>query len=78
MAIDLILQEARGMTDDALMEVVHFMRYLKIESLRSTMDGSAEKTAAGKRVIREPGLYAGKIQIADDFDAPIDDFREYM
>ncbi len=25
-----------------------------------------------------PGLLKGKIWIADDFDAPLDDFKEYM
>ena len=27
---------------------------------------------------RELGFYAGKITIADDFDAPLDDFNEYQ
>ena len=30
MPIDLLLKEAKGMTDDSLMEVIHYMRYLKI------------------------------------------------
>ena len=27
---------------------------------------------------RELGFYAGKIVIADDFDAPLDDFKDYL
>jgi prevent-host-death family protein len=27
---------------------------------------------------RELGFYAGKIVIADDFDAPLEDFKDYM
>ncbi len=25
-----------------------------------------------------PGLLKGKVKIADDFDAPLDDFKEYL
>ena len=27
---------------------------------------------------REVGFYAGKVRIADDFDAPLDEFAEYQ
>ena len=31
-----------------------------------------------KKMTPIPGLLKGKIWIADDFDAPLDDFKEYM
>ncbi len=77
MALDLIVQEAAGMSDEALTEVLHFMRFIKMESAGA---GAVSKRAAphpGKK-LRTGGIYQGKIRIADDFDAPLDDFREYM
>ncbi len=73
MALDLIVQEAEGMTDEALMEVVRYMRFLKIEAIRSATEKKQEK---GKK--RTGGIYHGQIRIADDFDAPLSDFQEYM
>lgn len=73
MALDLIVQEAEGMTDEALMEVVRYMRFLKIEITRN-----ATETKQEKRKKRTGGIYHGQIRIADDFDAPLSDFQEYM
>ena len=30
------------------------------------------------RIAEMRGVYAGQIWVSDDFDAPLDDFREYM
>ena len=77
MPIDALIQEAKGMTDDTLMEVVHFMQYLKISPLRrdSYMDTSGN---INRSVYRKPGLYKGQIKMAEGFDDPLDDFKEYM
>ena len=77
MGIELVLREARGMSDDALREVVHFMRYLKIESIRK-YPADIPPSDGSKPVLRKAGLRQGQIWISDDFDAPLDDFREYM
>jgi DNA-damage-inducible protein J len=31
-----------------------------------------------EKKLPKPGCMKGKIQIADDFDAPLEDFKEYM
>lgn len=31
-----------------------------------------------RKMTRKTGLLKGKLQMADDFDAPIDDFKDYM
>ncbi len=36
------------------------------------------KPAAPPVMKRVPGLWKGRIWMADDFDAPLDDFKEYM
>ena len=78
MAIDMIMNEAKGMSDDALMEVVHFMQFIKITPERNRSRGGVEVLGNEKRRLRRAGLYQGKIRIAEDFDAPIGDFKEYM
>jgi len=35
-------------------------------------------TEPPKRGERELGKYKGKIQMSEDFNAPLDDFKEYM
>ena len=75
MPLELLLQEAKGMTDDAIMEVIHYMQFLKIAPARSTFDSISSKE---KTSYRKPGLYKGQIIMADGFDDPLDEFKEYM
>ena len=75
MSLELLISEAKGMSDVALMEGVHYMRYLKITAGKNlNIDNSNNK----KNKYRMAGKYKGKGWMADDFDAPIDDFKEYM
>ena len=75
MPLDLLVAEAEGMTDDAIMEVVRFMKFIKIEQ-RSSMSASLNNT----KHLREAGYFknTGKGWMADDFDEPLEDFKEYM
>ena len=78
MPLDLVIREAKGMSDEALMEVVNFMRFLKLESFRGMHPETGQDSDSIRRNRRTPGLRHGQIMISDDFDAPLDDFREYM
>ncbi len=71
MAYELLLQEAQGMSESALMEVVRFMKFIKSE----TGNAPAEQP---DRAVRRAGTYRGEIRMAEDFDAPLKEFREYM
>ena len=73
MPLDMLISEANGLSDDALMEVVRFMRFLKTER-KETGNESGE----GGKKRRKAGMYAGQIWMAEDFDEPLEDFREYM
>ena len=75
MPLDLLVAEAEGMTDDAIMEVVRFMKFIKIEQ-RSSMSASPKETTR----LREAGYFkhSGKGWMSDDFDEPLEDFKEYM
>ena len=78
MPLDMLLQEAKGMTDDTLMEVVHFMQFLKIAPVKSAAVYASPMDSHEKKIYREPGLYKDQIRIAEGFDDPLDDFEEYM
>ena len=78
MPLDLVIREAKGMSDEALMEVVNFMRFLKLESFKGIDSELGQEDASTRRNRRTPGLRRGQIMISDDFDAPLEDFREYM
>ena len=77
MPIDVLIQEAKGMTDDALMEVIHFMQYLKIAPVRKSYFGITPADQTKGTIYRVPGIYKNKIKIAEGFDNPFDDFK-YM
>ena len=68
MALELLLQEAQGLSEDSLMEVLRFMRFNKAEGER----------AASQTTQRKAGQYRGQIWMAEDFDAPMSEFKEYM
>lgn len=76
MAIELLLSEAQGMSEEALMEVVRFMRFIKEDSVNSP--GAESETTQRDRKYRAAGSFRGQITMSDDFDEPIDDFEEYM
>lgn len=74
MALDLILQEAQGLSEESLMEVLRFMKFIKAEGMK-TADTKRETEHSTDR---KAGLYRGQIWMADDFDAPLSEFKEYM
>jgi predicted RNase H-like HicB family nuclease len=69
------LEEARVNLQEAVIEIVEANRLL------------AERSIQGQEFIREiltvplprrAGLHKGSIEMADDFDAPLDDFADYQ
>ena len=76
MPLDLLVAEAEGMTDDAIMEVVRFMKFIKIEQRSSSVYAPHKP----EKRLREAGYFknTGKGWMTDDFDEPLDDFGEYM
>ena len=69
MALEMLIREAKGMSDDALIQVVHFMRFLKLESIRSRDESSDVR-------LRKAGKRKGQIVMAEDFDVPLEDFYD--
>ncbi len=67
MPLDMLIEETKGLSDESLMEVVRFVRFLKHENDNQS-----------KQKHRKAGRYRGAVLLTDDFDAPLPEFKEYM
>ena len=74
MPIELLIQETQGLSNEAIMEVVRFVRFIKNEA----QNDPALAVYPEKKKYRTAGKYRGQAWIAEDFDAPLEDFKEYM
>lgn len=78
MALDVLIQEAQGLTEESLMEVVRFMRFIKSEHNLHIIPSEKAVSTEDKTRIRQAGKYRGQFHISPDFDEPLEEFREYM
>lgn len=74
MALELLISEACDLPEDSIMEVVQYIRAIKLKSRHAENDNPLSK----QPVIREAGKYRGQVFLSDDFDEPLEDFKEYM
>lgn len=58
-----------SLPDDVREQVLDFIEFL----MRRKQEGDPH----GKRKTPVPGLAKGMVTVPDDFDAPLDDFKEY-
>ena len=71
-----LLQEVSILPSVYCPEVLNF-----IESLKTNRQVSSEKEVQPEKPSKLPfgrGCMKGKMWMADDFDAPLEDFKEYM
>ena len=68
MALETLLKEALGTSEEILSAVIVYLRELK--------NNEKEKKASNRKKLY--GIFKNQIVISDDFDAPLDDFKEYM
>ena len=59
-----------SLPEDVRQQVLDFIAFL--------MRRRAEGTPPEKRKTPVPGLAKGMLTVPDDFDAPLDDFKDYM
>ena len=72
-----LLQEVSVLSPDYCSEVLGFIESLKTGTVKPETD--KPKTTSGKRPLSELcGIFKGKIWMADDFDAPLEEMKEYM
>ena len=72
MAIETLMQEAEGTSEEILEKVVSYLKFLKYEAKNENTSNP------GKKKRRPYGIYHGTIKMSDDFNAPLNDFKEYM
>ena len=70
-----LLQEVSVLSPDYCSEVLGFIESLKTDTVKPETD----KPIIEKRPLSEMcGWLKGKVWMADDFDAPLEEMREYM
>ena len=67
MAYAELVEEAKGLSESSVSEVIDFIKFLKAKEEPKNISG-----------IKFDLLKGGLKYMADDFDAPLDCFREYM
>jgi hypothetical protein len=67
----ILIQEIRALPENLKLEVLHFVQFLKQKQ-------SAQSEPAMPRKRRQAGSAKGEVFMADDFNAPLKDFAEYM
>ena len=72
-----LLQEVSILSPAHYPKVLGFIESLKTDAVQQETD--TPQTASGKRPRSElRGWLKGKVWMADDFDAPLEEMREYM
>ncbi len=67
----ILIQEIHALPENLKLEVLHFVQFLKQKQ-------SAQSGPAKPRKRRQAGSAKGEIFMVDDFNAPLEDFAEYM
>ena len=75
MPYDILVNEAAGLTDDEIADVLEYIAFLRFKSLAPK--AAAEKTGQ-PGWSRFPGQHGALFEALDGFDDPIEDFAEYM
>ena len=70
MTTALIEQKLASIPQEYLDEVAVFLDFLSYRIQKSE--------AQNQNIKRMPGIMKGEVYMSDDFDAPLDDFKEYM
>lgn len=65
--LDLLIK-LTSLPENLKQEVIDFIDFLK----------SKKEMSESSKVVRKPGLAKGLISMTDDFDEPLDDFKDYM
>ncbi len=66
-----LIQEIHTLPESLKQEVLHFVQFLKQKQ-------NIQIESPKPRKKRKAGSAKGEIIMADDFDAPLEDFAEYM
>lgn len=67
-----IIAKLHGLDDFSLQELLDFIDFLHQRRVKPVV------TQPNRKQPRKPGSAKNLLKIHDDFDAPLDDFRDYM
>ena len=68
MSYEAIAEKIKDMPSECLDEISEYIDFLSFKINRGTTNSPKRKA----------GVLKGKLVMSDDFDAPLDDFKEYM
>ena len=67
------------MSTEAVNKILNEVRALSVEERRQLLERLEQEEQSPPRASRRAGTLKGTVKyMAPDFDAPLDDFREYM
>jgi hypothetical protein len=69
---DLLLEEIETTPDSLLSETLNFLRRLKQQN------SSSSEPASPQKIYRRAGITKGMFTLSHDFDAPLEDLKDYM
>ena len=72
MTYELLMQEAQGISDELMQEVIRFIRFLKVDV------GQNKSETESAQVIKFDAFAGGLEYISDDFDSTLETFEEYI
>ena len=78
MPIELLVKNATGLLDKYVDMAVNYIHFLQTQYQQEQATKPVPLARNGKPILRQPGLFQGLITMHDDFDEPLDDFKEYM
>ena len=78
MTEQLVLRQFQQLPESLKKEVLDFIGYLWSKHLLATQKSLIFHASGSAKPKPTFGCGVVKIKIADDFDAPLDDFKEYM
>jgi hypothetical protein len=67
-----ILENLEKLPESLKQEVLHYTEFLVEKYAKQSQEEQPQKKK------RKAGLLKGKIWMADDFDEPLEDFKDYM
>ncbi|MFN5764147.1 MAG: DUF2281 domain-containing protein [Pseudanabaena sp.] len=74
-----IEQGVKQLPNSLQIEVLHYIEFLKSNYAKPSNQNNAENLAQIKPKRRDGfGIWQGKIAMSEDFDAPMEEFEEYM
>ena len=78
MPIEMLVKNATGLPDKYVEMAVSYIHFLQTQYQQEQALHPMPLARNGKPILRQPGLFQGLFTMRDDFDEPLDDFKEYM